>query len=39
MPCLNKKWNDEGIKVKFLMSAHTTASDEALAITAIGKKF
>ena len=39
MPYINKKWNDEELKTKSLMSIHTTPSDEALAITAIGNKY
>src|SRR5687768_898685 len=39
MPCINKRWNDKEMKVKSLFLIQTTASDEALAVAAIGKKF
>jgi len=38
MPCINKDWNDDTVKITSLMSEHTTPSDEALAISAILKK-
>jgi len=38
MPCINKEWNDDTVKITSLLSKHTTASDEALAISAILKK-
>jgi len=38
MPCINKEWNDEAIKLTSLLSKYTTPSDEALALTAIEKK-
>lgn len=38
MPCINKNWNDEAIKISSLLSRITTSSDEALAIMSIEKK-
>src|SRR5687767_10904042 len=38
MPCMNKSWNDDSVKITSLLSKHTSPSDEALAVTAIEKK-
>jgi hypothetical protein len=38
MPCMNKNWTDEAVKISSLLSLHTSPSDEAMAITAIEKK-
>jgi len=38
MPCINKNWNDDAVKISSLLSKHTTPSDEAMAVTALDKK-
>jgi hypothetical protein len=38
MPCINKNWNDDAVKISSFLSKHTTASDEALAMISIQKK-
>jgi len=37
MPCINKNWNDDAIKISSLMSTVTSASDEAMGIMALEK--
>ena len=38
MPCFNKKWNNDALKMTSLLSKETTALDKALAVMAIEKK-
>jgi len=38
MPCINRDWNDERVRLTSLLSTKTSSSDEALAIILLEKK-